>query len=140
MIEIDNLEVPILDGSAKGYVDSFIKSGFKDQDEHRLELVIDETITYSNPKSGVDIHIVPSDKFRITFMMDYKHQSLGTQYTSYYSIREEFINNVAPARTFCLLSEVNNLLDCDLIKGGSLDNSLVFIDTELNDKEIKRVI
>ncbi len=85
LIEIDNLEVPILDGSAKGYVDSFIKSGFKVQDEHRLELVIDETITYSNPKSGVDIHIVPSDKFRITFMMDYKHQSLGTQYTSYYS-------------------------------------------------------
>ena len=89
LIEIDNLEVPILDGSAKGYVDSFIKSGFKVQDEHRLELVIDETITYSNPKSGVDIHIVPSDKFRITFMMDYKHHSLGTQYTSYYSIREE---------------------------------------------------
>ena len=139
LIEIDNLEVPILDGSAKGYVDSLIKSGLKDQDEHRLELVVDETITYSNPKSGVDIHIVPSDKFRITFMMDYKHQSLGTQYTSYYSIREEFINNVAPARTFCLLSEVNNLLECDLIKGGSLDNSLVFIDTELNDQEIKKI-
>ncbi len=139
LIEIDNIEVPILDGSAKEYVDLFIKSGFKEQDEHRLELVIDETITYSNPKSGVDIHIVPSDKFRITFMMDYKHQSLGTQYTSYYSIREEFINNVAPARTFCLLSEVNNLLDCDLIKGGSLDNSLVFIDKELRKEEFERI-
>ena len=139
LIEIDNIEVPILDGSAKEYVDLFIKSGLKEQDEHRLELVIDETITYSNPKSGVDIHIVPSDKFRITFMMDYKHQSLGTQYTSYYSIREEFINNVAPARTFCLLSEVNNLLDCDLIKGGSLDNSLVFIDKELSKEELERI-
>ena len=139
LIEIDNIEVPILDGSAKGYVDSFIKSGFKEQDEHRLELVIDETITYSNQKSGVDIHIVPSDKFRITFMMDYKHQSLGTQYTSYYSIREEFINNVAPARTFCLLSEVNNLLECDLIKGGSLENSLVFIDKDLSKDELEKI-
>ena len=139
LIEIDNIEVPILDGSAKEYVELFIKSGFKEQDEHRLELVIDETITYSNPKAGVDIHIVPSDKFRITFMMDYKHQSLGTQYTSYYSIREEFINNVAPARTFCLLSEVNNLLECDLIKGGSLENSLVFIDKELSNNELEKI-
>jgi len=139
LIEIDNIEVPILDGSAKEFVESFISAGFKEQDEHRLELVIDETITYSNPKSGVDIHIVPSDKFRITFMMDYKHQSLGTQYTSYYSIREEFINNVAPARTFCLLSEVNSLLSCDLIKGGSLDNSLVFIDKELSKDELDKI-
>lgn len=139
LIEIDNLEVPILDGSAKPYVDLFISTGLKEQDAHRLELVIDETITYSNPKSGVDIHIVPSDKFRITFMMDYKHQSLGTQYTSYYSIREEFINNVAPARTFCLLSEVTNLLDCDLIKGGNLDNALVFIDKELDEIEFKKI-
>ena len=139
LIEIDSVELPILDGSAKPYVDLFLKVGFKELDAHRLELVIDETITYSNSKSGVDIHIVPSDKFRITFMMDYKHPSLGTQYTSYYSITEEFIKNVAPARTFCLLSEVNNLLDCDLIKGGNLDNSLVFIDKELSQSEIKKI-
>lgn len=140
LIEIDNIEVPILDGSSKPFVDSFIKSGFKELDSHRVELIIDEPIIYSNPKSGIDIHIVPSDKFRITFMMDYKHPSLGTQYTSYYSIRDKFINEVAPARTFCLLSEVNNLLDLGIIKGGSLDNSLVFSDTSLSSVQIKQIV
>jgi len=139
LIEMNNVEVPILDGSAKPFVDLFIKSGFEELNSHRIELIIDEPIIYSNPKSGIDIHIVPSDKFRITFMMDYKHPSLGTQYTSYYSIRDKFINDVAPARTFCLLSEVNNLLDLGIIKGGSLDNSLVFSDTTLNDKQVGQI-
>ena len=140
LIELDNIELPILDGSSRPYVDLFIQAGLKELDAHRIELVIDETITYSNPKSGIDIHVVPSDKFRITFMMDYKHPSLGTQYTSYYSIRDKFINDVAPARTFCLLSEVNGLLDLGLIKGGNLNNSLVFVDTELNKKQINKIL
>ena len=139
LIEIDNVEVPILDGSAKEFVDLLIKAKIVEQDSHRVELVIDETITYSNPKSGIDIHVVPSDKFRINYMMDYKHPSIGTQYTSYYSIIDEFINNVAPARTFCLLSEVDNLIKCGLIKGGGLDNSLVFIDKEFNDDDIAKL-
>ena len=139
LIELDSTEPPILDGSSKPYVDAIIKSGILEQDAYRSELVIEETITFSNQSLGVDIHVVPSDKFRITFMMDYKHPSLGTQYTSYYSIREKFINDVAPARTFCLLSEVNNLLDLGLIKGGSLDNSLVFVDMELSKNQIEKI-
>ena len=95
----------------------------------RSELVIEETITYSNKSSGVDIHVVPSDKFRITYMMDYKHKELGTQYTSYYSIKDEFINNVSPARTFGLISEVKELLDLGLIKGANLDNGIIFFYT-----------
>lgn len=140
LIEMDNIEVPILDGSAKPFIDLFIKSGFQELDSHRIELIIDEPIIYNNSKSGIDIHVVPSDKFRITFMMDYKHPSLGTQYTSYYSIRDKFINEVAPARTFCLLSEVNNLLDLGLIKGGSLDNSLVFSDIKLDKNQIEQIV
>ena len=140
LIEIDNIEIPILDGSSKPFVDLFIKAGFQELDSHRIELIIDEPIIYSNTKAGIDIHVVPSDKFRITFMMDYKHPSLGTQYTSYYSIRDKFINDVAPARTFCLLSEVNNLLDLGLIKGGSLDNSLVFSDTTLNAHQTEQIV
>ena len=140
LIELDNIEIPILDGSAKKFVELFIESGFKELDSHRVELIIDEPIIYNNPKAGIDIHVVPSDKFRITFMMDYKHPSLGTQYTSYYSIREKFINEVAPARTFCLLSEVESLLDLGLIKGGDLSNSLVFSDTSLDKEQIDKII
>ena len=140
LIEIDNIELPILDGSSKPFVDLFVESGFEELDSHRVELIIDEPIIYSNAKAGIDIHVVPSDKFRITFMMDYKHPSLGTQYTSYYSTRDKFINEVAPARTFCLLSEVNNLLDLGLIKGGSLENSLVFSDTILDADQREQIV
>ena len=93
LIEIDNIEIPILDCSSKPFVDLFIKAGFQELDSHRIELIIDEPIIYSNTKAGIDIHVVPSDKFRITFMMDYKHPSLGTQYTSYYSIKDKFISS-----------------------------------------------
>ena len=139
LIELDNVEPPILDGSSKPYVDEIVKSGIKEQEAYRSELVIDETITFSNQSLGVDIHIVPSDKFRITYMMDYKYKELGTQYTNYYSVKEEFINNVAPARTFGLISEVTELLDLGLIKGANLDNGIIFLDKKLTKKEIELV-
>ena len=139
LIELDSAEPPILDGSSKPYVDAIIKSGILEQDAYRSELVIEETITYSNQSSGVDIHVVPSDKFRITYMMDYRHKELGTQYTSYYSVKDEFINNVSPARTFVLISEVIELLDLGLIKGANFDNGILFLDKKLTKKEIKFV-
>ena len=70
LIEIDNIELPILDGSSKPFVDLFVESGFEELDSHRVELIIDEPIIYSNAKAGIDIHVVPSDKFRITFIKE----------------------------------------------------------------------
>ena len=137
LIEVDNIEIPILDGSAIPFVDLILESGIKTLDSYKSELIIDETIRFSD--QGIDIHIVPSDKFRITFMMNYEHPSLGTQYTSFYSSKEEFVNNIAPARTFCLLSEVNELLDYGLIRGGDLNNALVFRDVELSEEDKDKI-
>ena len=139
LIEIDNDEIPILDGSAKPFVDILLEGEIINLNSYKQELVVDEVLKYTNSKLGVDIHLVPSDQFRITFMMNYEHLSLGAQYSSFYFSEDEFINDIAPSRTFCLLSEVKNLLDHGLIKGGSLDNSIVFRDKKLDEPDKKMI-
>jgi len=142
-LEIDNIiceingnEPPVGDGSALPFVEVLLKSGFVEQESPRDYLVIDKTITYSEPERGIDIVIFPSDEFRITFMVDYKNPALGTQYTSMYSLREEFATEFAAARTFCFLHEVEELWEKGLIKGGDLDNAIVIIDRDMKDDEL----
>ena len=122
LIELTEKEPPVMDGSALPFVEKLIEAEIIEQNAQRDELVIDQTITYSDPERGVDIHVLPSDKFRITFMTDYKVKSLGTQYTAMYSLENDFINEFAPSRTFCLFSEIIELNDRGLIKGGRIDN------------------
>ena len=112
-------------------------TGVDVQSAQRDELIIDRTITYSDPNRGVDIHVLPSDCFRITFMTDYKFPALGTQYTAMYSLEHDFIDRISSARTFCFLSEIRELKKQGLIKGGSVDNALVFIDRKVEKDEIQ---
>ena len=139
LIELTEKEPPVMDGSAIPFVDVLLKSGFKTQNSQRDELIIDKTITYTDPDREVEIHILPSDKFRVTFMTDYKMKSLGTQYTAMYSLKEEFVEQFAPSRTFCLFSEIVALNNKGLIKGGSLDNAVVFVDKKFEQNEIKEL-
>ena len=137
LIELTEKEPPVMDGSAFSFVEVLLNAGIQTQEAIRYELVIDKTITFSDPDREVDIHILPSDKFRVTFMMDYQVKSLGTQYTAMYSLEDDFIEQFAPARTFCLFSEIMELNNRGLIKGGSIDNALVFVDKKMKENEIK---
>ncbi len=145
-LEIDNIfvelasnEPPVYDGSAMPFVEKLLASGLVEQDSPRDILIIDETITYAEEERGVDIVVFPSDEFRITFMVDYQNPALGTQYTSMYSLRDEFVKDYAPTRTFCFLHEVEELANHGLIKGGRLDNGIVIIDRDLDDAELNRL-
>jgi UDP-3-O-[3-hydroxymyristoyl] N-acetylglucosamine deacetylase/3-hydroxyacyl-[acyl-carrier-protein] dehydratase len=138
-VELDSNEPPVFDGSAMPFLKKLKKAGIVEQDAQRDVLVIDETITYSEENRGVDIVVLPSDEFRITFMVDYKNPALGTQYTSMYSLKDEFETEYASSRTFCFLHEVEDLANNGLIKGGNLDSGLVIIDRELDDKELNRL-
>ncbi len=137
--ELDGNEPPVGDGSAMPFVDKLLDAGIQEQDVPKNVLVIDETITYSEEDRGVDIVVFPSDEFRITFMVDYKNPALGTQYTSMYSLHEEFVTEFAPARTFVFLHEVEELARQGLIKGGNFDNAIVIIDRDLDDAELHRL-
>ena len=136
LIELTEKEPPVMDGSASPFVEKLIEAEIVEQNAHRDELVIDQTITYSDSERGVDIHVLPSDKFRITFMTDYQFSSLGTQYTALYSLEEDFIKEFAPSRTFCFFSEIEGMKKQGLIKGGGVDNALVFLDKKVDESEI----
>ncbi|MFQ6093301.1 MAG: UDP-3-O-acyl-N-acetylglucosamine deacetylase, partial [bacterium] len=132
LVELDSEEAPVGDGSALPFVDALLKAGLQEQDSPKDYLTIEETISYSDKERGVDIVVLPSDEFRITFMIDYKNPALGTQYTSMYSLEEEFVSEYASARTFGFLSEVEALREQGLIRGGSLDNAIVIVDKEVD--------
>ena len=139
IIDLDANEPPVMDGSALPFVHALKEAGITEQDSPRDYLVIDKTIVYSEEKRGVDIVVFPSDEFRITFLIDYHNPALATQYTAIYSLQGEFETEFAPARTFCFLSEVEPLLQQGLIKGGNLDNAIVFIDRKIEENEIDRL-
>lgn len=137
IVELDANEPPLGDGSAKPFVDVLLKAGIVEQDVHKNYLEIETPIWYSKKKEkGVELVALPSDDFRITFMVDYKHPALGTQYTAMYSLKEEFVKEFAPARTFCFLHEVEALKEQGLIKGGTLETALVVGDHQVDEKEL----
>ncbi|UCH63010.1 MAG: bifunctional UDP-3-O-[3-hydroxymyristoyl] N-acetylglucosamine deacetylase/3-hydroxyacyl-ACP dehydratase [Fidelibacterota bacterium] len=137
LVELSAKEPPVMDGSAKPFVEVLLEAGLAEQSAERKVLVIDKTVSYSDPGKNIDMHVIPSEAFRITFMMDYHHLTRnGTQTMSVYSMEEDFVKRIAPARTFCLFSEVEQLKDQDLAKGGSLENALVFVDRPIEPGEI----
>ncbi|HDL04349.1 MAG TPA: bifunctional UDP-3-O-[3-hydroxymyristoyl] N-acetylglucosamine deacetylase/3-hydroxyacyl-ACP dehydratase [candidate division Zixibacteria bacterium] len=145
-LQIDNLEIeltsnepPVGDGSALPYVEKLLEAGIETQDAEREYLEIDSTMSYSEPDRAVDIVVTPSDTFRITFMVDYKNPALGTQYTTLIDLEKEFVEEFAPARTFCFLSEVEMLRDAGLIKGGGLDTAVVIYDSDKGQVEVDRI-
>ncbi len=135
LIELTEKEPPVMDGSSVDFVEALLKAGIVKQESPRNYLHIDEAVGYTDSERGVDIHIMPSDQFRITFMIDYKFRTLGTQFTTLDQVEQNFAKDIAPARTFCFLSEVETLKENGLIKGGNLDNAVVIVDKEIDQSE-----
>ena len=139
IIELDNIEPPICDGSSKEFVDALLKADFEVQDAPKDYLIIDQTVRYTDEKNGVDIVGLPTDDYRITVMIDYQNPALGSQHTGLFNLEKEFVEEFSSARTFCFLHEVEMLHAQGLIRGGSLDNAIVIVDRELPDKELKQL-
>jgi UDP-3-O-[3-hydroxymyristoyl] N-acetylglucosamine deacetylase/3-hydroxyacyl-[acyl-carrier-protein] dehydratase len=139
LIELDNNEPPVGDGSAKPYVDLLLSAGFEKQKEPKDYLIIDRTVHYHNEEKKVDIVALPTDDYRITVMVDYNNPALGSQHTGLFDLEREFVEEFAPCRTFCFLHEVEALHSQGLIRGGNLDNAIVIVDRDLEDFEIKRI-
>ena len=136
LIELTSKETPVMDGSAKDFVEALQSSGRVIQEANRRVLPIGRAVTYSDTVKEIDIHVIPSDRFRVTFMVEYPLPQLGTQYEAIYNMEEDFAKEVAPARTFCFMSEVEMLKEQGLIKGGSLGNAVVIMDKKIDPKEI----
>ena len=137
LVELDSNEPPVGDGSAMPFVEILQKAGFVEQDSPREYLEIEETINIADREKGIEIVALPADALMITLMVDYRNPALGAQFTTMYSLSNEFVDEYAAARTFCFLNEVEELHDKGLIQGGSLDNAIVIVDRQLTPEELQ---
>jgi len=129
-IEIDSPEAPEPDGSSAPFVEVLRKAGRVRQDAPRKYIEIKKPVTVS--EGGVDLVALPHQGLRITYTLDYDHPMIGVQHASFdISCEETFEREIAPARTFALLKEVEILRGRGLIKGGSLENSVVIGDDKI---------
>lgn len=139
-IELDGIEPPIGDGSSRMYVDALLEAGIEEQNSPKDYLVIDQTVMYQDEQRGVDIVALPLDDFRISVMIDYFNPALGSQHSSLFNLEKEFVEEYSSSRTFCFLSEVEQLVNQNLIKGGDIDNAIVIVDKEMEKKEFDELI
>jgi UDP-3-O-[3-hydroxymyristoyl] N-acetylglucosamine deacetylase/3-hydroxyacyl-[acyl-carrier-protein] dehydratase len=130
LIEIDKSEVPILDGSAILFVNHF-ESNIQEQIEHKEVFELRIPLSYSDPVNGVEILALPSDHYRVTTMIDYKSDILGQQHATLNRL-SDFKSEIASARTFCFLHELEMLINAGLIKGGDLNNAIVVVEKEIS--------
>ncbi|MDA0987096.1 MAG: bifunctional UDP-3-O-[3-hydroxymyristoyl] N-acetylglucosamine deacetylase/3-hydroxyacyl-ACP dehydratase [Bacteroidetes bacterium] len=136
IIDLDNIEPPICDGSAKHYVDAIFSAEIETQNAPKDYLVIDSSVHYQNDSKGVDIVALPSNDYRLSVVIDYNNPALGSQHTGLFDLEKEFVPEFSMCRTFCFLHEVEDLFKKGLIKGGNIDNAIVIIDRDLNKKEL----
>ena len=127
-IEINASEPPIMDGSSKFFIAALEKAGIQIQDSLREEYIVSEMITYKDEKTGSEITIIPSEEYQVTTMVDFGTKVLGTQNASLEKI-SNFKDEISSARTFSFLHELEALLEHGLIKGGDLNNAIVYVDT-----------
>ena len=137
-IEMNNAEPPIMDGSSKYFVEAIEKVGIVEQNVNREYLVVKEVLSYVDSQTGSEITIIPSDNYEITTMVDFGTKVLGTQNATIKDI-SEFKDEVANARTFSFLHELEMLLDNGLIKGGDISNAIVYVDKELTPETTEKL-
>lgn len=138
LIEIDASEPPIMDGSSKYFVEALEKAGIKEQDAEIEEYVVKEIISYKDETSGSEIILMPSDEYQVTTMVDFGTKILGTQNATLDNI-SDFKEEFAAARTFSFLHEIEMLLENDLIKGGDLNNAIVYVDKKLSASTMQKL-
>lgn len=138
LIEIDASEPPIMDGSSKFFVEALEKAGVKEQDAYVDEYVVKEVISYRDEATGSEIILMPSDTYQVTTMVDFGTKILGTQNATLEQI-SDFKTEIAAARTFSFLHEIEMLLENDLIKGGDLNNAIVYVDKELSTSTMQKL-
>ena len=135
-IEIDNQELPILDGSAKLFVEAIIKTGIKDSDAPIKIIKIEKKIEFNDGKKSISIE--PSKiSLDIDFELKYDNDLIGTQ-RNFINVFESDLTNIYNSRTFCLFEDIKKLKEMGLAKGGSLNNAIVVKNNEiLNDEGLR---
>jgi UDP-3-O-[3-hydroxymyristoyl] N-acetylglucosamine deacetylase/3-hydroxyacyl-[acyl-carrier-protein] dehydratase len=138
IIELDASEPPIMDGSSKFFVEALEKAGVVEQDDFREEYVVTDVVSYADEDSGSEVIVMPAKEYQITTMVDFGTKVLGTQNATLNHLLD-FKEDISNARTFSFLHEIEMLLENGLIKGGDLNNAIVYVDKELSPNTMEKL-
>ena len=138
LIDIDGPETPIMDGSAREYVEKIQFTGLVEQKAARKYYEVTEKQVYTIPDKGVAIIIYPDDEFTVSVHIDFNSKVVGNQYATL-DMYSKYTEDIAPCRTFCFLHELEPLLKMNLIKGGDLDNAIVVVENPVSDEQLEHL-
>jgi UDP-3-O-[3-hydroxymyristoyl] N-acetylglucosamine deacetylase/3-hydroxyacyl-[acyl-carrier-protein] dehydratase len=135
LLEIDGPEMPIMDGTSMPFVLAIQEAGVQYLDAVREYYEVTEPISYKDEVTGTEILALPSDHFEATVMIDFKSTVLGHQFASLSNIAD-YVQEIAPCRTFVFVHELEKLLDMGLIKGGDMENAIVIADRKMAQEDL----
>lgn len=135
MVEVDNEEMPIMDGSARFFVEALESAGLEEQAADRVYFEVRDTISISDPSRNSELILVPEDSYRISVMIDFESRVIGTQYAAISNL-SDFKEQISMCRTFVFLHELELLLKNNLVKGGDISNAIVFVDRLISENEL----
>jgi len=138
LIDIDNIEVPILDGSAKPYIDAIWADGFAQQDVPRRYIEIRKTIEIRNEEKGSLVRIEPADEFSYDIMVDFNSKVLGIQHAQW-SPSITYAEEIGTCRTFVFFHEIEFLFNNGLVKGGDVDNAIVIVEHPVTEEQVQHM-
>ena len=138
ILEVNAPEFPILDGSSKFYVEQIEKVGIEEQSKDKDYFVVTKKIIYETPDKSSSIMLLPDETFSVQTLIGYDSPVLGNQFAVLDNMAD-FKTEVAPARTFVFVRELEPLLKMNLIKGGDLTNAIVIYDTPIAKSELQRL-
>ncbi len=138
IVEVDNVEMPILDGSARPYCEAILKDGLKVQQAPRKYIELSEEIEIVNEKTGSLVRLTPAPRLSYEIKIDFDSKVVGVQTASWCPV-QEYSKEVAPCRTFVFFHELEYLLNHNLIKGGDVDNAIVIVEHPVVEEQIKRM-
>lgn len=138
LIDIDNIEVPILDGSAKPYIDAIWADGFTEQDVPRRYIEITKTIEIKNEEKGSSVRIEPADEFSYNILVDFNSRVLGVQ-TAAWDKDIIYAEEIGVCRTFVFFHEIEFLFNNGLVKGGDVDNAIVIVEHPVTEEQVEHI-
>jgi len=138
IIELSASEPPIMDGSSKYFIESLESAEIKELDAFREVFIVKDVISYIDEESGSEITIIPSEEYQVTTMVDFGTKVLGTQNATLQHLYD-FKKQISDSRTFSFLHELEMLLENGLIKGGDLNNAIVYVDKPLSGETMERL-
>ena len=138
ILEVNAPEFPILDGSSKFYVEQIENVGIEEQSKDKDYFVVTKKIVYETSDKSSSIMLLPDETFSVQTLIGYDSPVLGNQFAVLENMAD-FKTEVAPARTFVFVRELEPLLKMNLIKGGDLTNAIVIYDTPIAKSELQRL-